>query len=155
MPLAILSVSLPPLMEVRTGAASGTRTGHGRLLLLARSLLYPQLPFSFINKVFIYFISRSQLPIPSLFQVPPSPLSSLPSTLPPPLLRRGEASHGCQPTLAYQRCCERRHLLSLRLDEATQEEEGVPKAGNRVKDNSCSCFRGSTRRPRCTTVAYV
>jgi hypothetical protein len=47
------------------------------------------------------------------------------------------------------------HPLLLRPDKAAQKEEGVPKAGKRVRENPAPNVRSSTRRPSHIAVSYV
>lgn len=48
----------------------------------------------------ICFTSQLQFPLPPLLPIPTPPLP--PSTSPLFFFREGQASHGCQPALAYQ-----------------------------------------------------
>ena len=76
-------------------------------------------PQPFVNNLCIYFTFWSQLSLPLLFQILPSQLTSHPST-PPHLLRKGEAYHGCQPSLAYQIAVE------LGPSSAIEARQGSP-----------------------------
>ena len=48
-------------------------------------------------------------------------------------------------------CNKTRHLLILRLDEATQKEGNVPKSAKESQTAPVSTVRSSTRRPSYTT----
>jgi hypothetical protein len=81
---------------------------------------------------------------PSFLSVPLSPLPSPTPTPPPLLLRKEEASLGCQPALAYQ-VSGRPGASSIETrDEAAQLGGRNPKATNIVRHRPCSHFRSPT-----------
>lgn len=81
----------------------------------------------FLIKLLIYFISCSQLLCPPLPPVPPSHLlSPLPSTAPLLILRKGKATHGYQPALAYQVAVRLHLLYGVWADEAAQKGKRDP-----------------------------
>lgn len=111
---------------VLTGLRSfSPETFHTDLLL--GSLIYNFFTHSLIYLVYILI----PVPLPLLLPVSPSPLPSPPFHLP----RKGEISHGYQPTSAYEVAVE---LGTSYFDKVAQLGERGTKVGNRGIDNPCS-----------------
>jgi len=114
----------------------------------------PSSPFLFLLiRLFIYFLSWSQLPLPFCLKVCSSLSTPSPSFS---SQKRGEPSHGYQPALAYQVAVRLGTPFLLRL------RQGSPIMGKGVKVRQCgqrapqycSCFRSPTWITSCTAVTY-
>lgn len=101
--------------------------------------------FKYTHTHIPYSFPFLQFPFPPSSSLPPLlpvlPLTPLPVYFPSSLLRKMQASHVYSQPWHSNLQQDQVPSLSLRIDKAAQQEEKVPKAGNRVRNSPAPFVR--------------